>query len=419
MVNDSTGAGLPSPPGTGPGVASQSSARAEKIKPERLWTSSFIFICLANLAVLANVHLIMPTLPLYVSHIGGDEKAVGLVIATFTITAMLMRPIGGMLLDRFGRKTLLFVGMITSVLITAGYNLASTIFLLLLCRLLHGASFSVSNTATGTIATDILPWQRLGQGMGYFGLTSSISMAVAPAGALWLVGQAGFTTLFFLSALVVLAGFFMSLAATSGLKTDFLAGPEQGRRRIGWSDFIEIKAVPASVVMAFLTMVFGAVVSLLVLFATASGISGVGLFFTANALAMMVARLLADRGGDRFALVAGMTLLAASMVIISFSSSIVHLVLAGIAYGSGLGFSIPLFQTLAVRDASPHRRGTAMGTFYSAFDLGIGLGAIIWGWTAATIGYRGTFLLNLLPVALASLSYYLFYIRKGRHSSGR
>lgn len=385
---------------------------------EPLWSRGFILICLSNLAVLANIHVIMPTIPLYVNHIGGNDKAVGFVVGVFTITAMLVRPVSGMLLDRAGRKIVLFAGVLLAAVISESYMYANTVVLLLCVRFAHGVAFSFGHTAAGTFTSDILPPGRLGEGMGYYSLTSSASMAMAPAFGLWLVEKNGFPLLFSFSAALALIAFIMAFIATSGTAKNKIVQPAAQHKKLGPSDFVESKAVPASAVMGLLTMLFGAVVSILVLFANENGIDSVGLFFTANAVAMILSRPFAvrwcDKNGSDGVFLAGVFLLAVCALIITSSTSITHFILAGIAYGLGFGFCIPVLQTLAVCDVLPQRRGTAVGTFFAAFDLGIGLGAISWGWVAAVVGYRVAFLLNLIPVLLAGMVYYIAYMRKHR-----
>jgi len=383
---------------------------------EAIWTRSFVFVCLSNLAILANVHTIMPTLPLYVSTIGSSEKVIGFVIGVFPITAMALRPVVGMLLDKFGRKVLLFLGVAMTALICGSYILASTLMLLILARFLHGVAFSLSHTAIGTVAVDVLPPKRLGQGIGYFGLTSSISMAIAPAVGLWMAEKNGFFPLFLLSTSLAVLALILSFIATYGTDERNTIKKATIDKGLSWSDFVEIKAIPASIIVGLIAMLFGAVVTILVLFANQNGIANIGIFFTVNALAMIISRPLADgwcnKKGERVVMLGGAAMLALCVFIITLSNNINHIIIAGVFYGLGLGFCIPVLQTMAIRDVLPQRRGAATGNFYSAFDLGIGAGAIIWAWIGAVIGYRWAFLLNLVPISLAGILYCYFYIRK-------
>lgn len=372
-------------------------------KPAPLWTRDFLLICLANLFLFMNVQVLLPTLPLYIIHVGSDNKATGMIMGSFTIAAMIMRPAAGMLLDRFGRKIVLLPGIAVTAIVSVSYHFAGSILLILLIRLAHGGFYSISTTATGTIVSDLLPRIRLGEGMGYFGITSSISMAISPLIGLWIVEHAGFTVLFNVSTVLVLLALVMGVA--SGHKR-----PEGGsdNRKAGFV-LLEKKALPAASVMFFLTTVFGAIIYYVSLHAAHRGVSNIGLFFTFQALGMMIFRPLAgrwvDKRGANYPVITGLILTAISTVLISYSTSLVSFTLAGFAYGVGFGFCMPPLQALAVRDVPQERRGAATGTFFSAFDLGIGLGAIVWGWTVEVAGYPLMYLLTIIPVVIAGVVY--------------
>lgn len=330
--------------------------------------SKFCFYMSCQFGGAANVHTIMPTVPLYVSYIGCSERVVGFVIGIFTITAMLFRPVAGMLLDKFGRKILLFSGIALAALICGSYVLANTLMLLLLMRFLHGLAFSLSHTAIGTTAVDVLPAKRLGQGLGYFAITSSISMAVAPAVGLWMVEKSGFFPMFILSTSLAVLAFIFSLIATYKIDVKSIKKQAPKSKGLTWSDFVEKKAVPASIIVGLLAMLFGAVISILVLFAAQNGIANVGIFFTVNALAMIVSRPFADglcnKKGKHPVLLGGVAMLGVCILIIYLSTNITHIIMAGIFYGIGFGFCSPVLQTLAISDVLPERRGTATGTFF-------------------------------------------------------
>ncbi|MDD4237064.1 MAG: MFS transporter [Desulfotomaculaceae bacterium] len=390
--------------------------------PERaeigsLWTRDFVFLCLANFCVFINVHLLLPTMPVYIVQMGGDTKDVGIVMGIFTIAATLMRPIGGRLLDRYQRKKILLASLALTVVVAIIYHAATAIILLIFIRLAHGISFSIATTATGTLASDLLPRSRMGEGMGYFGLTTSLSMAVAPIIGLWLVGNAGFTALFNLAIMVAVIAIVVSIIP--GYDQSKLSHCKIDKEEPGRSDFFEKKALKASFVMFFLAIVWGPIISFVALYAQEKGIANIGLFFTANALAMLLSRPFAGRWSDKNGaykiILVGIGFIAVSTATIAFSDNLTGFMLAGLAYGLGFGFCLPSLQALAVRDVSPFRRGAATGTFFASLDLGIGLGTIIFGWIALYTSYRAMYLMAILPVLLGGLVCVIAFSNKRVH----
>ncbi|MBE3555231.1 MAG: MFS transporter, partial [Thermicanus sp.] len=67
---------------------------------EKLWTKDFITVTLANLFLFFSFQMLIPTLPAYVQEKGGNDLAVGMVIALFTVSALITRPFAGNALDR-------------------------------------------------------------------------------------------------------------------------------------------------------------------------------------------------------------------------------------------------------------------------------------------------------------------------------
>lgn len=377
-----------------------------------IWTVNFCILCLTNLLLFMSIQILLPTLPLYITNIGGNQKDVGYVMGAFTIGAMAVRPMAGLLIDRLGRRKILLAGTALMVVLPLLYHFAAAVLLLLLVRLAHGISYSISTTATGTIVADILPRSRLGEGMGYFGLTSSLSMALAPLLGLWILQVSNYFWLFVTVSLLAVITFLLSLYIGCPQEQEPGAKQEIAVSKFSWAGFFEKSALPSAWVIFFLATVFGAVIAFIALHGAEKGISNIGLFFTANAVAMMISRPLSGRWCDKHGAVmivlVGHLLTIISMAAIAFSHSVPSFVLAGLAYGLGFGFCLPALQALAVRNAPAQRRGAATGTFFTAFDLGIGLGTILWGFVASLAGYQTMFLSTIVPVAIAGLLFFIF-----------
>lgn len=368
---------------------------------EKLWTRNFILICFSNLATFMGFQMLMPTLPVYVDFLGGKESEIGLVVGFFTISAVLIRPLAGIAVDTYGRKGIYLLGLLVFTFSCLSYNWTYTIPLLLLVRFLHGFGWGTSSTAAGTVAADIIPKQRLGEGMGYYGLAGTVAMAVAPATGLYLVNEYSFPVLFFTST---------GLAATA-----FLLGalihyrkmpPRQAGEKIA---LFERKAFRPSLVIFFVTMSYGSVVSFIALYAGEKGIANIGIFFTVYAVTLAVTRPLAgillDRKGYDVVVIPGMLAITVAMFLLSRAEFLGMFLLAGVFYGIGFGSVQPSMQALTVRNVAFHRRGAANGTFFSAFDSGIATGALLWGAVSQAVGYAQMYLWTTIPVLVALILY--------------
>lgn len=379
------------------------------VSPASIWTRNFILLCLANFVLFMSTQMLFPSLPGYISAIGGNQKDVGYVMGAYTISSMVMRPFAGWLVDSRGRKFSLTLGMVMMLSAALLYIIGSNIPVLTLIRCLHGFAFGLVTTAISTIVVDSLPISRLSEGMGYFGLTSSLSMSVSPIVGFSLVGLSGYHTLFFaVSGLTILA-FSASIfvhGANGYMKTSAASFKSIG------DNLWEKSALLPSGTMFLLAAVYGSVLSYISLYAAESGISNIGLFFSVMAIMMLASRSIcgrwADRGGVNKVLLIGHLGLFIGMSSIALSHNIWQFIGAGTFIGIGFGVSLPTLQAQAVRYSSVQRRGAATGTFFAAMDLGTGTGTILWGYVASVVSYQFMYALTLLPILLAGLIYFKF-----------
>lgn len=371
-----------------------------------LWTRDFILVCLANLTIFLGFQMLLPTLPLYVEHLGGDAAMAGLVIGVFTVSAVLIRPFAGLALDVYGRKAVYLAGLMIFLLSSLAYSWAPTVAVLLGIRFIHGFGWGGASTAGGTIASDMIPKQRLGEGMGYYGLAATLSMAVAPAAGLYVIGSFGFTTLFVISAAFGLTTFFLG----SVIRYEKIAGA--GQR----GALFERSAMRPSLVMFFVTSTYGAVVSFIALYGAQKGIANIGIFFTVYAVFLTAIRpaagILMDRRGFNVVIIPGIVCIAAAMLVLSQAQALWMFLLAGVIYGLGFGTVQPGMQALAVHNVPPNRRGAANATFYSSFDLGIGIGATLWGFVSKLTDYSQMYLFAVIPALIALVIYVILSNRE-------
>ncbi len=376
---------------------------------EPVWTRDFILISIASLFITLGFQMLLPVLPVFSAKIGGSDAWAGIVVGIFTISAVLMRPISGRLLDKHGRRGVYILGLIVFLICVVAYNWTSTILALLILRFIHGFGWGASSTASSTIASDIIPKSRLAEGMGYFGLTSTLAMAIAPALGLGVLSVYGFNTVFYISAGVVFISILISLPikyhkpdVTPESDPDILSKSER-------AGIVERTAILPATVIFFVTMTYGAIVSFIALYADQRQVENIGLFFTVYAAALLISRPyfggLTDKKGVSFAVLPGIIFVIISMLLIYLANALTVFLIAGFIYGIGFGAIQPALQAMSVSRVNPLRRGAANATFFLGFDLGIGAGAIIWGIIAEKFSYQLIYLLAIIPAIVGALVY--------------
>ncbi len=155
---------------------------------EKIWTRDFVLICLANFFVFLGFQMTLPTIPLFVERLGGNDQMIGMVVGIFTFSALIIRPFAGHALESKGRGFVYLIGLAIFVVFVGSFGFVMGFALLFLLRIIQGIGWGFSTTASGTLATDIIPAKRRGEGMGYYGLSGNLAMAFGPALGLTLAG---------------------------------------------------------------------------------------------------------------------------------------------------------------------------------------------------------------------------------------
>jgi MFS family permease len=374
-----------------------------------LWTKDFILTSLSNLFLFFSFHLLTPILPIYIVEMGGDKFAAGMVVGIFTISALVIRPFAGGALDVFDRKKVLYLGLFIFILTVISYEWMYIVSFILFARMIQGIGWGVATTTYATMVSDYIPSSRRAEGMGYFGLSINIGMALGPLIGIWLMVEYGFTMVFIIAAVSILLSILLS---------HYILYPQKPIKKSGSEkvSIIEKKALLPAILVMMMTLAHGGILSSLTLFGKETGISNVGWFFLASALSMMVSRptagKIADKIGQNYVLAPGALALGLGLLILSYSSNVFVLMIAAIFYGTGYGGIQPTLQAWVITRVSPDRRGAATATYFSAFDLGIGAGALWVGFIAKWLSYAIIFKISILFMVLFGLIYSIYLLHK-------
>lgn len=379
-----------------------------------VFTRDFLLIFLAGGLVRICYQMQNTITPLYGTHLGFTAAAVGMLTTVCTVASLALRPFMGGLLDRRGRRSIVLAGTLLFSLATLLCGWAGGFAVLVALRGVQGIGFSAHTTAVNTMATDVLPEARMAEGIGYMGLTGSISMAVSPGIALMLVSGGRYDTAYGLAGLAGLLAAAALLCVNPKVGVPVKAEPsaEPSRKAYpGWQRFFEKSAIRPSVLMLLLSWCYAAVSTFLALFVLEKGFTTAqaSLYFTVNAVAVAAARLWGGRiaqkiGLHRAVAVASLCSIA-GFLLIPLAVNAALLWLAAVLHGLGYGTLYPIYNALAVTGAAANRRGTAMATFLTAMDLGAGLGAGIWGLVIDHIGMRWMYYLCALLTLGGGMAY--------------
>lgn len=381
-------------------------------RKEKIWTKDFILIVFANFFIFLGFQMTLPTIPLFVENLGGNDQLIGYVVGIFTFSSLLLRPFAGNLLETKGRGFVYLIGLAIFVLSVGSFGFLMSIALLFLMRVIQGVGWGFSTTASGTIATDLIPASRRGEGMGYFGLSGNLALAFGPSLGLILANP---NILSFKSFFFICAGLgFVALLLSSRINYKKVER-NQEKKKVKL-DLYEKGALKPSLLLFFITVTFGGIASFLPLFTAEKHIEGIQVYFLIYALALMVTRTFAgqlyDRKGHQAVFIPGTLLVLAAMVLLAWLPNSAVLFTAAALYGLGFGSVQPALQAWAIEKAPINRRGMANATFFSFFDLGVGLGAMVFGQIGHLFGYSSIYKAAAISVFISILLYVFFLLKE-------
>lgn len=354
-----------------------------------------ILIAVVNFLTFMSFQLFPSALPLYARDIGVSEDQLGWLLAVTTVSALFIRPVAGMLVDRRGRHGVMVCGLIVMAASVVLMAVMPMFGALLALRFIQGIGWGCCTTSNSTVASDVIPRKRFAEGMGYYSLSSAVALAIAPGLGIELLNIMGMQMLSGVStvfmALALVASFFITYR-----KIDF----ESVSRKAA---LIEPASVLPAVTIFFTSFCYGGIVTFLAIDAEDRGIEGIAFFFTLYALATLVSRpasgALTDRRGFTLTVVLGVVVVVPALMLIAFASSIVFYLAAALLLGIGFGMLQSSLSAMAVVLAPVERRGAANATFLLGFDGGIGVGAVVSGFMVSAIGYQGMFFaVAFLPI---------------------
>jgi MFS family permease len=345
-----------------------------------LYTPAFWALFAANLTTVASFAAFF-LFPLFITEHGGGEAEIGLVMGVFALASTLSRPWVAELIDRFGRKKSYCLG----ALFMAALPLAYLPFLngisyapLLLLRAAHGVALAICFTAVFTYVADLIPPERLNEGIGIFGISGLTGFAIGPLLAEGVLRRFGFPSFFLLSAALAGLAFFLVLP----LREKEQAGKIRSRH-----SFFALLRQRKFLVVAGLSLLFGfglaATGNFVAPLAEERGIPVISIFFLAYSAGAIGIRLiggrLTDRIGESRMLPYALVVSAAGILTLTLVTGGFTLALAGLLAGGGHGLLFPVLNTLAVRGEPFEVRGKATGIFTGAIDAGNFLGSFILG----------------------------------------
>lgn len=387
--------------------------------PNKLWNRNFTLLTISNFLMCSAYYSLISVLPVYISHeLNATKSVVGLVLASYIVASVIVRPFTGFYLDKFGRKTIFIVSLLLYALIFNGYLVTWTIAVMILVRFSHGLTWGVTTTSNSTVAVDIIPSEKRGQGFGYFGISTTLGMALGPVIGSFIFQQGGYSAMFIAGFLISLA----SMAMAAAIRYPDHVPSKTLEFRL--STLFETTTLLPSVNLLLIMITYGGLLSFVALYGHEIGITNPAGFFLIYATGVIGARFAMgkffDIHGPRVLLFVCLSLLIAGFPFLALIKNSPGFYLTAIILGFGNGVVFPTFQAMTNNMVQPHRRGAASSTLFTAVDIGMGAGMILVGTIAQQFSISTAFLVCsgiCMAALLVFLLFTLKYYEKNKLSS--
>lgn len=383
----------------------------------KLWTKDFIMISTSNFLLFVSFYMLMVTMAVYsIEHFRASDSMAGLASSIFVLGAVIVRPVAGKLIETVGRKKLLLIGLILFLLIILLYFPINSIGLLLLIRFLHGFAFGIGTTATGTIAVDVIPPTRRGEGMGYFATSMNLAMAVGPFVGLIISQYLSDSMIFVATTMFAIIALVTTLFTNVPEREVTVETPKR-KQKFRISDYFEKSTMPIAIFMLIIGFANSSILSFMTAYATEINlVDTASFFFVMYAVFLLLSRpftgRMFDLRGENSVMYPSILLFGIGLIIFSQVESGITFLIAGAIIGVGFGTLQSSAQTVAVSQAAPHRVGLATATFFVFYDLGMGIGPFLLGLALPFVGFRGLYI-GMAAIAFISIAVYYFMHGKG------
>ncbi len=375
-----------------------------------LYTPAFAALFITNLMVVASFAGFF-LFPLFISAHGGSESDIGLLMGSFALASAVCRPWVSEMIDRIGRKRSYTIGSLVMTLSPLCYlplagEIGEFFWPLLLLRVIHGIGIAICFTAIFTFIVDLIPAERLNEGIGIFGTSGLIGFALGPALAELVIKLGGFPALFISSTLLAGCGLLLHLPVKEVKRLPPVKAVS--------INFFKLLMQRKHLVIALMAGTFGfglaATSTFVAPLAAQQGIGFISSYYLAYSAAAVAIRFFSGRVADRFGeaqlLPWGTALSAAGLLYLPYCDSSGLLVVSGLLSGIGHGLIFPSLNVMAIRDEAYEVRGKVTGIFTGSIDGGAFIGSLILGLIGELAGLQvlflcaGAFVLSAFPLWL-------------------
>ena len=384
------------------------------IQKEKLFNTGFITITTINFIVFLIYYcFVVITAKFATSELGANPAQAGFAAGIYIIGTLIARLYIGKKLELIGRKQMLRFGAIIYLITTIAYLISTNIIILDTVRFLNGFAYGTISTAANAIVTAYIPKSRNGEGINYYGLSTSLAAAIGPFIGILLLPIVGFKSVIILA---IVLSVLVTVACYLFPVQNIELTDEHKKLLNSWSlnTFIEYKVLFISIVAFLIGLSYSSVLGFLSIYADNLGLSTAGaFFFVVYALIITLTRPFAgqifDAKGENAVMYPSFLFLAIGLLTLSYTTTSFMLLLSGALIGLGYGTFMSNGQAVCLKLVDPSKVSIALSTYFIGLDLGLGFGPYALGTVHSFLSYSGIYVLCAVLTVAVAILYSIFY----------
>lgn len=390
------------------------SDEVKKEGKEKLWNANYCKAMVGNFMLFFSFYLLTPLLPIYLdAQFSADKDLIGLVLSGYVVAALVVRPFSGFIVDSFNRKKVLMLCFFAFFICFTGYIGAGTILMFAIVRTMHGLPFGATTVANSTVAIDVLPSSRRNEGVGFYGLSNNLAMAIAPSAGIYIYSLSGnFQLLFWISLVVAFIGFY----AVTTIKIPARA-IVPGKPKLSMDHFFLSRAWLMAVNILLFGLCWGVMSNYVAIYGkeVLDITDGTGVFFAILSMGLFVSRLYGAKSLRQGKLtqnaLQGASISAVGFTLFACAFGEWGYYLSALLIGLGNGRMYPAFLNMFICVARHDQRGTANSSILTAWDSGMGIGILLGGVLVEYWSYSAAFWATAIS-QISGMLLLLFFTRR-------
>lgn len=389
-------------------------AQSIQNQEETLFNSGFISITIINFIVfLVYYCFVVITASYATKELHSTVAEAGFATGIYIIGTLFARLIMGQRLELIGRKEVLRYGAIFYFLTTLAYLIAKDILILDAVRFLNGFAYGTVSTAANAVVTAYIPKSKDGEGINYYGLSTSLAAAIGPFIGMILLPAVGFTWIIYLAVLLSIG---VAIACLRFPVQNLVLSSTEAASMTSWSmkNFIEPRVAFIAFLGFLMGLAYSSVLGFLSIFTYEIGLITAGaFFFVVYALVITVTRPIAgrifDERGENAVMYPSYVCLTIGLLLIAYSSNAALLLIAGAFVGLGYGTFMSNGQAICLKAVEPAKIGVALSTYFIGLDLGLGVGPYTLGILHGLLSYSGIYIVSAIIPVIVLILYAIYY----------